>query len=240
MIYINHNIKAVFIHIPKTGGTYIGPTLVKYYGFTSYLSLIHARRPDHNLVCKVRCFKQILTGNNTYDYSFFNKVLGLLVYCKTNEYLNREMDMDAEKWEIYTKFCFIRNPYDRAMSGWKHFNSILKLNSDFHSYIDRPNLVNSVSDIEYGHIFMSQKRQIEDINGECGVNIIGRFEYLEDDLRSILNYLGFDKIIHPIKKVNVSNYTGAQDIILQRKTVKKLNELFADDFEMFHYRMINI
>jgi hypothetical protein len=239
MIYINHHIKAIFIHIPKTGGTYIGPTLVKYYGFISYLPIIHARRPDHNLVCKVRSFRQILTGNTTYDYSFFNKVLGLLVYCKTSEHLNREMNMDCEKWKSYTKFCFIRNPYDRVISGWKHFNSIFKLNTDFHNYIDRQNLVNSISDIEYGHIFMSQKRQIEDINGECGVDIIGRFEYLEDDLRSILNYLGFNKIIHPIKKVNVSNNTGNEDIILERKSIKKINELFADDFEMFHYIRIN-
>jgi len=239
MIYINHDIKAIFIHIPKTGGTYIGPTLVKYYGFKSYLSLIHAKRPDHNIACKIKYFRRVLTGNNTYDNSFFNKILGILVYCKTSEYLTKEMNMDAEKWGTYTKFCFIRNPYDRAMSGWKHFKSVFKLNTDFHNYIDRPNLVNTISDIEYGHIFMSQKRQIEDINGECGVDIIGRFEHLEEDLRNILNYLGFDKIIHPIKKVNVSNDTGAQDIILERKTVKILNELFDDDFEMFHYMKIN-
>lgn len=239
MIYINHGLKAIFIHIPKTGGTYIGPTLVKYYGFTSYLSLIHSRRYDHNFVCKVRSFKQVLTGNDTYDYSFFNKVLGILLYCKTSDYLSKEMDMDAEKWKTYTKFCFIRNPYDRAMSGWKHFNTVLKLNTDFHNYISKPNLINSISDIEYGHIFMSQKRHIMDENGECGVDIIGRFENLEDDFRSILDYLGFKKIVHEIKKVNVSNEIGAQDIILERKTINKLNELFYDDFESFHYLKIN-
>lgn len=239
MIYINHDIKAIFIHIPKTGGTYIGPTLVKYYGFTSYLPLIHARRPDHNIVCKVINLRQVLTGNNKYDYSFFNKVVGLLVYCKTSDYLNKEMDMTSEKWKTYKKFCFIRNPYDRAISGWKHFNTVFKLNSDFFNYINRQNLVNSISDIEYGHIFMSQKRQIEDENGECGVDIIGRFEHLEDDLRTILTYLGFDSIRHPIKRVNVSNESGAKDILLEPKTVRKLNELFADDFEMFHYQNIN-
>ena len=240
MIYINHNIKAIFIHIPKTGGTYIGPTLEEYYGFTSYLSLIAHRRPDHNIVCKTQYLHKILTGNKIYDNSFFNKIIGLLLYCKTSNYLTKEMNMNEDKWKTYTKFCFIRNPYSRALSGWKHFNTIFNLNINFHDYINIPNVMNSVSDIEYGHIFMSQKRQIEDLNGECGVDIIGRFEYLEDDLRCILKSLGFNKIIHPIKKLNVSNESGIEDLILDINTVRKINELFEDDFEMFHYQKLGI
>jgi hypothetical protein len=87
---------------------------------------------------------------------------------------------------------------------------------------------------------MSQKKHILDINGLCGVDIIGRFEHLEDDFRTILNEIGFKNIIHPIEKVNVSNNTNTDDILLDGKTIKKINELFFDDFEMFHYRMINI
>jgi len=238
MIYINHDIKAIFIHVPKTGGSYIGPTLVKYYGFISYLPLLHRRRPDHTLVCKSKHFPTILTGNSSYDYSFFNKVLGLLVYSKTSEYLNKEMNMDEEKWNSYTKFCFIRNPYDRALSGWNHFNTIFNMNINFINYIKKPNIINNISDIEYGHVFMSQKKQIEDINGLCGVDIIGRFEHLEDDFRSILLKLGFIKIVHPIKKINVSNKSNSEDIILECDAIRKLNELFADDFEAFHYQMI--
>lgn len=239
MIYINHDIKAVFIHIPKTGGTYIGPTLEKYYGFKSYLALLQHKRPDHNRFCKVNLFRKVLTGNSIYDNSFFNKVVGLLTYCKTSNYLNEEMNMDAEKWKTYTKFCFIRNPYDRALSGWKHFNIVLNMNISFFDYINKFDIINSVTDIEYGHIFMSQKRHIQNEDSECGVDIIGRFEYLEQDLRHILINLGFDKIVHPIKKLNVSNELGAEDIILESKAVRKLNELFFDDLEMFHYQKIN-
>jgi hypothetical protein len=239
MIYINHEKQAIFIHIPKTGGSYIGPTLVKYYGFVSYLPLIHSRRPDHNIVCKTNAFRKVLTGNPKYDNSFFNKVIGLLMYCKTSDYLNKEMNMDEEKWKIYKKFCFIRNPYERALSGWNHINIKLNLKSDFFDYINKPNLLNDVSDIEYGHIFMSQKRQIEDETGECGVDIIGRFEYLENDLRVILNNLGFEKIFHPIEKVNVSNKNGAEYVIFEKKTIRKLNHLFADDLDFFHYQLIN-
>ena len=239
MIYINHDKEAIFIHIPKTGRSYIGPTLVKYYGFVSYLPLIHNRRPDHNTVCRQNAFRKVLTGNPKYDNSFFNKVMGLLMYCKTSDYLNKEMNMDEEKWKIYKKFCFIRNPYERALSGWNHINIKLNLKSDFFDYINKPNLLNDVSDIEYGHIFMSQKRQIEDETGECGVDIIGRFEYLENDLRVILNNLGFEKIFHPIEKVNVSNKNGAEDVIFEKKTIRKLNHLFADDLDFFHYQLIN-
>jgi hypothetical protein len=235
MIYINHQKKAIFIHIPKTGGSYIGPTLVNYYGFTSYLPLIVKRRPDHDTICKTAYFKNILTGNKTYDNSFFNKFLGILLYCKTSEYLNNFMNMNEEKWNSYTKFCFIRNPYERAISGWKHFNIILKKNSDFNDYLNNKY---EVSNIEYGHIFMSQRTQIIDRDGSCGVDLIGRFENLEEDFRIILKQIGFEKICHYPKKENVSNVEGADKVILERNTIKKLNELFADDLELFHYKKL--
>lgn len=231
MIYINHSKQAIFIHIPKTGGTYIGPTLVKYYGFTSYLHLITRRRPDHAAICE---YNSVKTGIPLYDNTFFNTTIGLLMYCKTSPYLSRYMNMTEEKWNTYTKFCFIRNPYSRALSGWTHFNKVFQLNVDFYEYLLQHN---HMSDIEYGHIFMNQTTQIQNELGECGVDIIGRFEHLEEDFRNILLYsLGFPKILHPIKKVNVSNESGLHDLALEGKTVCKLNQLFANDFNAFHYK----
>jgi hypothetical protein len=240
MIYINHDKKAIFIHIPKTGGSYIGPTLTKYYGFISYLSLLASRRPDHNKVCKTLYLRRISTGNSLYDNSLFNKILGVLTYCKTSEYFNKEMNMNEEKWNTYIKFCFIRNPYSRAVSGWKHFNTILNRNISIFEYLNVRDPINNISDIEYGHIFMSQLRQIQDENELCGVDLIGRFEHLENDFRIILNYIGFNNIIHPIKRVNISNTDNNDNIQLEIRTIKKINELFFDDFELFHYQMIGL
>lgn len=234
MIYINHTKKAIFIHIPKTGGSYIGPTLAKYYGFTSYLKLIAFRRPDHDDVCRTADFPCILTGNHLYDNSLFNRSIGILEYCSTSDYFNSKMNMDAEKWATYTKFCFIRNPYSRFVSGWRHFNKILNKNKSMYDYSINTN----VSDIEYGHIFMSQKKHIQTKDGQCGVNIIGRFEHLEDDLREILGLLGFKQILHQVHKVNVSNNTGTDDVTLEIRTIRKVNELFRDDFDAFHYLLI--
>ena len=238
MIYINHNKKAIFIHIPKTGGSYIGPTLVKYYGFTSYLALINNRRPDHNFICQSHCFINKKTGNPTYDNSFFNKMVGILVYCKTSDYLNKYMNMDENKWKTYTKFCFIRNPYDKALSGWKHCDITLNLKSDFFNYLCCNKY--SVTDIEFYHIFMTQKNQIQDIDGTCGIDLIGKFETLEEDFQTILSKIGFNKIIHIPIKENVSNKNGAENLVLEKKTVQKLNELFFEDLNLFHYKKINI
>jgi hypothetical protein len=85
---------------------------------------------------------------------------------------------------------------------------------------------------------MSQKTQMQDVDGSCGVDLIGRFENLEDDFVSILHHIGFSKIVHTPKKENVSNKMGSENYVFEKIVIQKLNALFADDLSLFHYKKI--
>ena len=46
MCSINHDMKAIFFHIPKNGGLYVENILNKYYGFKTY----YFTRKDHHIL----------------------------------------------------------------------------------------------------------------------------------------------------------------------------------------------
>ena len=82
--------------------------------------------------------------------------------------------MTPEKWDTYFKFCFVRNPYDRFISGWNH----LAKKIPFKKYVHFDKFVD---DMEYIHIFMPQYRHVIDFKNNLNVNFVGRFENLEND-----------------------------------------------------------
>ena len=208
--------------------------MTTYYGFTSYLQILLNRRPDHDTVCETHKFKQVLTRFKQHNITFHNKVIGILKYCKTSDYFNKMCNMNEDRWKTYTKFCFIRNPYEKMRSGWIYItDKILKEKISFKEYIHKN--PEDVSDIEYGHVFMSQMKQIEDIDGSCGVNLIGRFENLEDDFIKILKIIGFDNIVHVSQKLNVSRKIDTNELKLSNDIISRINMLVEDDFNVFHY-----
>ena len=214
MCSINHDKKAIYIHIPKTGGSFIRDSLKNYYGFKSY----YLKRPDHNQFCRIY--------DNSVD-KHENKIFGTLLYYKTSPYLNRIMNMDQEKWNNYFIFTFVRNPYDRLISGYSYCN---KFNISFDNFIN--NMIRFNCWI-YWHSFMPQIRHITNEKGENNINFIGKYENLYEDFNNVLQILNF-KIIHKNIVKNKSNHKHYSNYY-NKLNLKYINTILEQDLKDLDY-----
>ena len=223
MCSINHEKKAIFIHIPKTAGSYLAEILQKNYGFRNY----YLQRPDHKKFC--------FHIDNSVKYHE-NKIHGTIVYYKTSKYLNRIMGMNEEKWNTYHKFCFVRNPFDRIVSGWNYCN---KYNIEFDKFINFDFGSNS---FDYWHTFMPQYRHIINEKGEKFIDFIGYFENIEEDLKVVLNKLNL-KVTHKPFIKNKSNHDNylkyymkdADADATNDELIEKVIKICNEDFNNFNY-----
>ena len=221
MCSINHDLKAIFIHIPKTAGTFLADILHTHYGFKKY----YIKRPDH-----LQFTGKIDTSVKCHE----NFIHGTLMYYKTSPYCNAKMGMTPEKWDEYYKFCFIRNPYDKIISGWNYVAPKIS----FEQYIQKPK---QKSCWDYWHVFMPQVRHIINEKGKIGVDFIGRFEHLEEDFGKVLEKL--DLIKRPLTetKKNARKHLPYQVYYQNQQILDRVNQLLQEDFTLLqdYYPKIN-
>jgi hypothetical protein len=244
MCSVNHDLKAIYIHIPKNGGSYIETILQKYYGFTF----------DYEIKSNNYGFTDV---NN--EPLLVNDKRGVLKYYMNSEYLNKKYEMTKEKWETYYKFTFVRNPYNRIISAYEFLknnyyndnyyrvNKSIPFPSLFDLFNIQKNGLNNLIYKEgskelyyyhYYHLFITQIEHLLNNSNKINLNFIGRVENLDIDLIIILKELGVKEHLKHLDFKGTINATFKNDNIecyFNNELLFFVNDFYKDDFYYFGY-----
>lgn len=149
------------------------------------------------------------------------------------EYRNR----DSIRFHSYFKFGFVRNPWDRAVSGYFHLKAkqfdwtqpILDRYPDFDSFV-RGWLTGWTASRFTS--FLPQSYFLLNRREDLMVDLLGRFEKLEHDFGVIANQLGCHASLPTMNASEHQRYTeyytpASRDIV---------GRIYARDIQIFGYR----
>lgn len=231
MACINHELKAIYIHIPKCGGLYVQKILEEFYNFEF---INHNKGFDYD---KNKIEEEIedIMKNKITNEDFIKKYWEILYQKKgVVEYILKLDDINLNIWNSYFKFTFVRNPYDRFISGYKYIckNKYNKSIND---------LLNEQDNYEYFHTIISQKNHLINNDNKIDINYIGNFEKLDEELINVLRILK-QPIKHErflLNNIKLNKTPLDIEIILDNNIINKINNLFEEDLKLFNYNKIN-
>ena len=186
---------AIFIHIPKAAGTSIEKSL----GF------IRARTPAR--------FKNLF-NNKSGMYSFGHI-----------EVRKRLADgsISKEFYDSAFKFCFCRNPYDRAVSHY--FYARKRHPKEFSPKVSFIDFTRTLGN--YGRMFRLQSYYVEKLE----FDFIGRFERLKEDFNYIANHLGINA---ELIKDNATKHKPYWEYY-NSESIENVKKFYDKDFKRFGY-----
>jgi Sulfotransferase family len=205
-----HQLKCIYVHIPKTAGQSIETAFLKVLGLTW-----ETRAP------------LLLRPNDNPD-------LGppRLAHLTASEYVSCGYITPAQ-FNSYFKFGFVRNPWDRIVSEYHYRYYGRGLRFKQFLFNNWPKLVWSDA---YRHI-IPQCEYLYDKHGNLLVDYIGRYENLQADFDEICRRLCINE--QPLPHINKSSRDGLYTDYYDDESREYVFRLYQKDIETFKYEFGN-
>lgn len=243
---ISHRHRFIFQHCRKTGGSSIKAALMPHVGPLDFilgagkdgwragnkanlrtrLDLLH---PE--LLLRI-VYSSLVTGRARPDLLRKRLYRSSLGGAPEHAPAHLVQEFNPKAWGDYFKFCFVRNPYDKAVSDWRWRTRRTGTPCSFSNWL------RIVADGEPHPLLppITDNWPIYTISNEIAVDYVGRFENFGEDVRKILMRIGLADVgdIPWMKRGDLPadsyrDYYSGED----RKIVARL---FAKEIDAFGYR----
>jgi hypothetical protein len=203
---ISHELRCIFVHVPKTGGTSIEDVIWP------------AARTEEDLWMGF-----VSKRGNKYQTGGLQHLLARQI----------RQEVGEEIFGDYFKFAVVRNPWDRAVSQFcytrlrtdLHHLIGMTAETSFSAYLT----------LIEGHEHVQWHPQFDflhDSNGAILVDFVARFERLEQDARSIFSRLGLEAGTLP--HTNASDRRPYREYF-DASSRRRIERLYGQDIEAFGY-----
>ena len=153
--------------------------------------------------------------------------------------------VDYQKSSDYFKFAFVRNPWERLVSAYTFYkrggfddedaqwnSRVLSRFSTFNDFVK--GWLQVSSHINSRAHFVPQYHFLRKPNGDFGMDMIGRFENLEEDFKKISDHLGLQR---QLPRKNVSSHANRSYVDLYNEESRRIvAALYKTDIELFDYK----
>ncbi len=224
---VNHQYKFIFLKTRKTAGTSIEIALSQFCGPDDIITLIAQEDENKRQNLGLRGPKNYKVPLRYYGVSdwfklfrgkgpkhFFNHAPA--------RYIRRII---GEKvWNSYFKFCFERNPFDKAISRyyWSTRN------------MEHPPTITDY--LKSAPIHLLSNWSIYTINDEIVVDFVGRYDNLTEDLAKVSQKIGLpSKISLPNTKDNSRKIRSHYSKVLNVQDRIRIGHICAKELAFFSY-----
>lgn len=175
-------------------------------------------------------FRNAKVGTRSTFQAFDDAKVKFIAESPSNCYYSPDIYKD------YFKFAFVRNPWDRFVSGW--LNKVVKKNrldfspSTLKEMLQFENFVNYYSELDLdtcNRHFRSQNKLI-DLNE---IDFIGRMESFNEDLKEVFRILGLPDTPIPVR--NKSNQKSSYHTYYTDDTKQIVSDMYRKDIQLFGY-----